>query len=472
MVRRMSEPAAPRCARHAAPAGWQCTVCAEPLCPDCAALKVVHPATLTVCALCGELAVPLKVERVDAGALRARLKEGLSFPVSLAGAPLWVGLSLLNWVASYASLPVAFAWPLDWALTLSVCFSLVRATARGEDAPAASDFEVVSLFAPVLRFVAANLPVLLCLGAGVGWRWLLPVGLVLGALWWPVAFVAAASEARVVHLVDPRRLSTAIARIGSDYAWYVGALLGMTCLGWGAAKLLSRLPVAGLRDLLVVTVGGYVLVAASRLAGFVLKLHPQAFGGAEDEALVAALADAQPRGQLPDKARTLPAHLPSSIELPEETPVAEAQHRFAAMELGPVVAPPQALDAALLPGLGARSAESFRVALRRGDHDEALEVFRSTGLSSAAVLAVDELLWVGQLAGARGDYEVALLALQHAARREALPETQGRAWVMLGRLLGEKLQRRDEGAAWMQRVVKELPGTSAADFAGRWLSQA
>ena len=62
------------------------------------------------------------------------------------------------------------------------------------------------------------------------------------------------------------------------------------------------------------------------------------------------------------------------------------------------------------------------------------------------------------------------MALEHAAKKDAPPDAKGKAWVMLARLLGEKLERRDEAAAWMRRVVEELPGTSAAGFAQKWLA--
>ena len=59
----MNEPL--RCEAHKAVAGWQCTVCHNALCPDCAAYKYVPPAKLTVCALCGELAEPLLRQRIE-----------------------------------------------------------------------------------------------------------------------------------------------------------------------------------------------------------------------------------------------------------------------------------------------------------------------------------------------------------------------------------------------------------------------
>jgi TolA-binding protein len=108
--------------------------------------------------------------------------------------------------------------------------------------------------------------------------------------------------------------------------------------------------------------------------------------------------------------------------------------------------------------------------MRANDVDGALDAFRATGLICVDLLNVDELLWIGQVAGARIDYESALLALENAVKKDAAPEAKGKAWVMLGRLLGEKLNRRDEATALMKRVISELPGTSAATFAQRWLS--
>ena len=135
-------------------------------------------------------------------------------------------------------------------------------------------------------------------------------------------------------------------------------------------------------------------------------------------------------------------------------------------------APPEAapLDVRLLPSVGEQSVKELRAAMRSGDVDGALDVFRATGLSCVELLTVEELSWLGQTAGARIDYESALLALEHAAKKDAPAEARGKAWVMLARLLGEKLERKAEATTWMRRVVEELPGTSAAAFAQKWLA--
>jgi hypothetical protein len=126
---------------------------------------------------------------------------------------------------------------------------------------------------------------------------------------------------------------------------------------------------------------------------------------------------------------------------------------------------------ALLPSHGEASAREIREAMLRGDTSTALDGFRATGVFAAEALTLEELLWLGQTAGARLELEVAELALAQAAQRQGDAEAVARARVMLGRLLAEKLGRPAEGAGWMERVVAEHPRTQAADFARQWLAR-
>ena len=104
-----------------------------------------------------------------------------------------------------------------------------------------------------------------------------------------------------------------------------------------------------------------------------------------------------------------------------------------------------------------------------GKADLALDGFRSTGLSAAGQLSFEELMWLGQTAASYIDYESAELAFGRAAERTAPAEALGRARVMLARLLAERLNRKDDAAVWMRRIVAEHPGTAAATYAQEWL---
>lgn len=473
----MSEPL--RCETHQAIAGWQCTGCERVLCPDCTAYKYVAPARLTVCVLCGELAEPLLQERTAKESLAQQLPGAFQFPLRGDAPALWLGLTVFTWLASYAG-----ASGIAWALSLGTYFAMIRAAASGHDALELSDFRdpVTSMFLPTARFAIAMLPAwggaLAAIFTGnTGWLWF---AVLLTAVWAPVNLIAAARDAHLVAMLDPRRVVSAVLNIGGDYFAYLAGLTGAGAL-WFLALLISE----GLRHsalyfpfitpLLTQALLVYPVMVMARIAGLVLRRHPHAFGSEEVEKYESVLGDVQPRGVLPEKESTLPRHLPSEIELPPEAPpqLPQAGHRFAAMEVSASAeAPPEVapLDVRMLPGLGEQSAREIRVAMRANNVDGALDAFRATGLSCVDLLNVDELLWIGQVAGARIDYESALLALENAAKKDAAPEVKGKAWVMLGRVLGEKLNRRDEATTWMKRVVNELPGTSAADFARKWLN--
>lgn len=79
---------------------------------------------------------------------------------------------------------------------------------------------------------------------------------------------------------------------------------------------------------------------------------------------------------------------------------------------------------------------------------------------------------MGQAATSHIDYESAELAFIKACERAGGPEAVGRARVLLARLLGERLNRRDEAQEWMRRILSEQAGTSAAKYAQNWLSRA
>jgi hypothetical protein len=468
-----------RCETHQAVAGWKCTVCERVLCPDCTAYKYVPPTRLTVCVLCGELAEPLLRERTVKETLVQQLPGAFQFPLRGDAPALWLGLTFFFFAASYAG--ASFA---AWVLSLGTFFALIRGTASGHDALELSDFRdpLTSMFLPAARFAIAMLPawagVLATVLTGeTFWSWL---AVLVTVVWAPVNVIAAARDAHLGAMLDPRRVFGAVARIGGDYVPYLGGLAAAGVL-WFLAFVLgeglrhSALYFPFITPLLTQALLAYPPLVGARIAGLVLRRHPQAFGSEDTERFDSVLGDLEPRGVLPEKTSTLPSHLPSEIELPPEAPpqLPEAGHRFAAMEVsGAAEAPAEVapLDVRMLPGIGEQSTREIRTAMRASDIDTALDVFRATGLSCVDQLNVDELLWLGQVAGARIDYESALLALEHAAKKDAAPEAKGKSWVMLGRLLGEKLNRRDEAVTWMNRVVAELPKSSAADFARKWLA--
>ncbi len=472
-----------RCQRHGAVAGWECTRCNHALCPDCVALKIITPTTLVACTLCGEFAEPLVRKRGDGASLAQRLPGAFLFPFRGEGLPVWLGIALWLWALSFLGLTGGL---VGWSVVLGSLFGLTRSTARGSGQMELSDFQdfFQSVAMPVVRFVIAMVPAWggALLAAWLHQPWLSWLSLGLAVVWSPTAYIGAATSAGLVDLLNPMRVLGASARLGKDLGVYVGALAGV------AAVMFVSLPVAWLASRLWVPVLSGVLaqmallvgpIIGARVAGLVLLLHGSIFGWGDDvDSYEPVLKGVEPRGVLPEPTRTLPAHLPESIELePEALPAAvagRAVDRFAALELNPdAERPPDVapFDVTLLPSLADQSAHAIRRAMRAGTPDVALDGFRATGLTAAEVLTFDELLWLGQTAAAHIDYESAELAFRKATEKPADPEPLARAQVMLARLLAERLNRAPEARTWMERIVAEHPGTAAASYAERWLQR-
>lgn len=474
------------CERHGATAGWECTVCQRPLCPDCTAVRMIPPVSLLACGHCGELAEPLLRLKSQAASLLERLPSAFAFPLQGEGAPAWLGVALWLWVTHLGGL---LGLALGWSVALASFYGLTRSTARGHEQLELGDFRdpLTSVMLPMVRLAIVTLPAwggaLVAMRLerpGLGW-----LALGVAALWAPTAYIGAATNARLLELLNPVRVLGATVRLGQDAGVYLAATVGVSLL-FGLAVPLSMLVdrlvfvpvIGGVLAQLVLTYPAFVV---ARLAGYVLMLHGPVFGwGEEVDRYEAVLGAAQPRGALPEKERTLPKHLPSEIELPPEGPPpgvglepAPRHDRFAAIELSPDAAPPPEaapLDVSLLPSLAEQSAEAIRQAITANDAETALDGLRSTGLTAAPALSFDELVWLGQTAASRIDYESAELAFSQASRRSAPAEALGRARVMLARLLAERLQRKDEATQWMERIVAEQPGTSAAQYARAWLT--
>lgn len=478
----LAPPQALQCERHTATAGWQCTVCNQPLCPDCTATKVMNPITMLVCSLCGEVAEPLIRKKADTATLAQRVPTAWVFPFRGEGLPAWLGISMFLAACSYLG---ALGALIGWGVTLASLFGLTRSTARGSEHLELSDFQdpLQSILMPIARFALVTFPGwgLVLYGMYTDRPWLNWVALGLTVLWSPTAYIGAATDTSVVHLINPIRVLGVTARLGTDFGVYLAGIFGV------GATILVSVPIAMLVNTYLVVpflgrvatqlVISYGALVGARVAGMVLMLHGPLFGwGEELDLYEPVLGDAQPRGEVPVK-RSLPKHLPMSIEL-EPEPVPEHQagqqfDRFAAIETNPdAEAPPEVapLDVALLPSFAQQSAESIRGAIGAGKAEVALDGFRSTGLSAAELLSFDELMWLGQTASAHIDYESAELAFDKAAQRDAPAEALGRARVMLARLLGERLNRKDDAMKWMNRVIAEQPGTQAATYAQSWMA--
>jgi hypothetical protein len=475
-----SEALPERCAAHGALAGWECLSCQAPLCPDCAAEKDVHPTTVTVCTLCGGFTEPLLRSKREAASLASRLPGAFAFPLRGEGLPAFLAVAAWLGLTSLLGVPGAL---LGWAGAIAALFGVARSTARGREHLELMGRvdDLFGLAVSVARFAVVLAPAAigawLASSAGAAWAWWVAAAVALA--WSPTAFIGAVADASFVYLLNPFRVLKTTSKLGADYGVYLGGLFAVGAVMAASLPLawfIKRLEVPVVSTLLAQPVLLYGPFVAARLAGLVLLLHGPVFGwGVADEAYEPVLPGVAPRGRLPDEPKKKREAIELEVESPAPAPAIAAAHRFAAIELEPSapVGPPAAteLDVALLPSHGEASAREIREAMLRGDTSTALDGFRATGVFAAEALTLEELLWLGQTAGARLELEVAELALAQAAQRQGDAEAVARARVMLGRLLAEKLGRPAEGAGWMERVVAEHPRTQAADFARQWLAR-
>lgn len=450
-------------------------MCEAALCPDCAAVKVVGPASLVACARCGERAEPLLRPRREVASLARRLPDVFRFPFRGEGLPAWLGLALWLWVTSFLG---SVGLLVGWGAALGSLFGVTRSTARGGEHLELSDFQdpLTSVAMPVLRFALALAPAWggSLLAGWLGAPWLHGVAVGLALVWSPTAFIGAATGARVVDLLNPLRVLGATARLGPDFGVYVVGLLTVTGLmavsvplSWLISTHLWAPGVAGVLAQMALLYGPLV---GARLAGVVLLLHGPAFGwGVEADTQEPVLPGVEPRGRLPAPASTRQRHLPEAIELePEPSSGAPSEARVGAGS-GEEARAATPLDAARLPSHGAQVARALREALGAGRVDEALDALRDAGAMAAPLLNLEELLRLGAAASERFDDDAAEVALREAAGREAPAEQVAQARVLLARVLAERRGQRAEAMEWMERVVAEQPGTAAAATAASWL---
>ncbi len=475
-----TQPQPLQCEAHGAVAGWECANCHRPLCPDCAATKVMYPATVVACVPCGGLAEELVRAKSETASLAQRLPGAFTFFLTVEGVAAWLGVALWVWLTSFAGLGGLF---FGWGGAIAALFGLTRSTANGKDHLELSDFQdpLSSVGLPLIRFAVAMLPAWggALLALETQRPWLLWLSLALTIVWSPTAFIGAATNASFVDMLNPLRVLKASAALGKDFAVYVGSLFAVGVV-LAVSVPLSRaishfLWVPVLSGVLSQMALLYAPLVGARIAGLVLFLHGPVFGwGDSNERYEPILKGVEPRGVLPETRVEQRSHAPLELE-PEPVVLKPAglSERFGALEVDRAAeAPPQGavLDVSLLPSHAEQNAQLIREAIRAGNHGAALDGFRATGLTAKSALTFEELVWLGQTASSHIDYESAELAFRAALERGGAPEPTNRTRVMLARLLGERLSRRDEGRALMEVVCREAPGTSAATFATQWLA--
>lgn len=326
-----------RCRSHHQPAGWECTACKSPLCPECAGLQRRQHVELTVCMLCRELAAPLTRHREEEASYAARLPAALAWPVT---GDVWISLVA---VIAFAFVCNFFGSPGARLASLGLyaaSYAIIRMTAAGQEEFFVESSSVLDLIGPVLKsalvYVMLGAIALVYVwkvkpaGGGVLSYLLDPVllGLALAAfIWGPMATLMTACHAPLGRMLNPVLVAAYIVKLGTDYwlALIVLFVLGVagSVLGLVATAVLTPLPIPFLENALVSFLNAYVAFVSARALGMLLFVRGDRLGyGPESDYRTPILGATQPRGALAPRGE--PGFGPALAAAPAPAAVATA----------------------------------------------------------------------------------------------------------------------------------------------------
>lgn len=465
-----------RCKRHPeAAAGWSCDSCQASLCPDCVAVRRAMSTEYHACGLCNGRALPLLVHRASTP-LAQRLRGLWRYPFTPTGLMVLGAtsalLALLRVTAQETFLllkflPTVFGLGFFWALF----FSIIRGTARGEQEMETPDYSELfaDCVAPALRgFVGTSLvwlPGLLYLLHVKQWDvrkplddllmtpafyvtgglpqldfsqvvgdpvlWLI---ILAGCTYVPMVLLLSAAGYSAVRMLNPLVVIGAARRLGRDYTLTLGVLAGLAVAGvlmHGVAAGVRWVGVPVLSTLVSEFLTTLVPVLMARVLGLLLFTRGDSLEyGVASDYLEPVLGKAQPRSEL------LPLNL----------------------ALHPV--------AAQVPTSEPESLTALHRALEAQDTEQSLALYPSLR-EPRLVKQVSSAhhLFVGQAAVARGQYELAVKALEASADVAPDSPEASRALVLLARVYGERLREPERAQSIYRYVVHRYPNTDASRFA-------
>jgi hypothetical protein len=306
---------APRCRTHHQPAGWKCTVCRSPLCPDCTAVqKTMHVEMLT-CGLCREIAVPLTRHRAEEAPFVARLPAALIWPATKDALFSVAGVTLFVFVFS---IPGGIGARIAALGLYATSYAIIRMTAANQDeffVETSGWFDLIwpvfksGLIYLLLMIAAAVYLVYFKKGTGVLSYVFDPVLIALALAAFvlgPMTTLMAACHAPLSHMLNPALVIGYIAKLGADYFIALAALLvvgiagGVIGLG---SKVINVLPVPFLGTFVGALIDVYFAFVSARILGLLLFVRGDRVGyGPTSDYETPLLGKAVPRGKAPDKA--------------------------------------------------------------------------------------------------------------------------------------------------------------------------
>ena len=309
------------------PAGWSCAGCRADLCADCVAKQIGGPKgrQIPICCACGRGVVPIMVHRRDAQPFARRLWRAFDFPLGSTGIISLFFVGFVRALTSYAGagsmIMGAGAFALRQGLYWAFIFFIIRSVANSERKLGVFGFTdihsdliapaVKGIFATAILWIPAVIYIYLAAGEGLAgiltypsYRdpavWLLAL---LGALYAPMALLAAATEMGFGSILNPIFIGQSIMRIGKDYFLAVVVVGMVLLLGGAAAALLGALfmmlPVPFVGRWLALTVGLYAPFVAAGILGHLLWVHGEVLDwGRNADYQTLFLPGVEPRGQV------------------------------------------------------------------------------------------------------------------------------------------------------------------------------
>lgn len=307
--------------------------------------------------------------------------------------------------------------------------------------------------------------------------------LVVGLLWWPLAFLLATTDAPFLSFVSPLVLVRLVARLGSDYPVLLGALVATWIAGgavtFTAAAVGWLVPIPVVAPVLHFAASLYGQLVAGRVVGLLLYVRGADLGYLrEAEAFEPLGPPMAPRGTRPLPAgfepvgEVVPFHgeaaspeapsQPPSLEVPGWSGAQVAMPAVRELELSSGDEAPLELEAR--PQAAPASLDALRAAIASRDGREAVRQYQA--LRGTVVLPPAALLEVGRAAASLKEDLVATHALTEASEAAEVAPT---ALALLGRVYLERFGDPARARHVFELLQSRFPGSSAASFAAAQL---
>lgn len=473
------------CTHHQnARAAWRCSKCGATLCPACAVTSEVSRTRIERCLHCGGIAQELMVEKeilpywgMFGEFLKALFSIGGILQILVIGAMIYL-----------TGLVPIIGWIFSLGLYAGYYFLVIARYAVGEvklPMPLAFSDLWDDILGPFVRFVLATLilwvPAFLYIHGRIGFAQVfsdlggaladpvLALIVILCMVYFPGAMIIAAVSQSTLSMLNPLIILGIIVRMPKEYL--------ITVVVWGLLMVANAFlkGVVGeflqahntflISGILYEFAGLFLPLMTAMILGRLVYQNSELLGFAKPrDLLVPEFPNATPQGVEPAGGwdRPKPIEHPEAISLEPET----APSGFATETPGGM--PVSSSD----PATTSDPAATLETALQAGDNAKALVAFKQlTGVGEVPELVPALELRLANLLERSGQS----LAAAHACRRAAEKDMSGpmaaQAIFTAGRLLVEKLGKREQGAAMYRYLVENFPTDPLSERAREMLKR-